>query len=275
MHRKRRVLLLLPAYDPLTHQASVQMARELDWHLDTNLLTPQKMINHWSGDGIMCSLTDDESRVAFCYIKESNLPAVDLSTWRTDFDIPRVSTNNEKLGELAGEHFVKNGHYNFAWYSSSPTPFGERRLEAFTKTVSHAKHSVIRLDAKGCQNHSVMLRRIRNLPRPCAILCMNDADASWLASLCQQEGYHIPMDFSILGIDDNPLICEVQDIGLSSIDKNTTAITRAAALTLQQLMDGEPVIERIKYIEPRGIVTRESSNTLSTETRTSAKRCNS
>ena len=65
MRYKRRVLLLLNAYDQPTHQAAVDAARTFNWHLDTNILTPTSMINRWRGDGILSSLTDNTRTTNF------------------------------------------------------------------------------------------------------------------------------------------------------------------------------------------------------------------
>ncbi|MGB0372412.1 MAG: substrate-binding domain-containing protein [Opitutales bacterium] len=258
MKLKRRVLLLLSAYDPQTHQAAVEAARTFDWHLDTNLLTPQRMLSDWRGDGILCSLTNNASHLNF--VQESGLPAVDLSTWRTDIKIPRVSADNRALGKLAGEHFIQFAHDNYAWYSSEATPFGDERLTSFEETVAAHGHRVLRIDSSGRQNYSTIQRRIQKLPRPCAIFCMNDSDAAWIASICLEQGYNIPMDFAILGIDNNPLICDVHSVPLSSIDKNAKKITYEASLCLQRAMDGETVPDTTRFISHEGVTQRASSN---------------
>lgn len=263
MPLKRRVLLLLSTYDPETHRAAVAAAQEYNWHLDTNLLTPLHMIDHWSGDGILCSLSDETSRTRF--VEEAAVPSVDLSVWRTDIDMPRVSADNTALGRLAAEHFQAYSHRHFAWYSSTQTPFGNDRFNGFKNKLFESRHQVHRIDGPGSQHYETMVERIRKLPLPCAILTMNDADAGWLASLCLEQGYQVPMDFAILGIDNNPLVCEVHSVPLSSIDKDACRITHEGARQLQALMNGEKVSSEVTYIPPKGIVTRTSSDAFAIE----------
>lgn len=263
MPLKRRVLLLLSAYDPETHHAAAKTARAYNWHLDTNLLTHWRMIDHWRGDGILCSLGGDDSAVHF--VNNAGVPAVDLSIWRTELAIPRVSADNAAIGRLAAEHFHAYAHRNFAWYSSTQTPFGEDRYQGFAKALQTYGQRAHRLDARGSNNYETMVARIRKLPRPCAILAMNDADAGWLASLCLEQGYHVPMDFALLGIDNNPLVCEVHSVALSSIDKDAKRITHEGAKRLEALMNGASVPNEITYIPPKGIITRASSNAFAVE----------
>ena len=263
MRWKRRVLLLLSAYDPETHQSAVEAARKFNWHLDTNVLTPLRMVDRWRGDGILCSLAGDDREADF--VKNGGVPSVDLSTWRTDLSMPRVSADNRAIGRLAAEHFFAFAHRNFAWYGSTRTPFGEARFSGLQEALAENDYAARRIDGRGSQDYAVMARRVRQLPRPCAILAMSDADASWIASLCQEEGYNVPMDFAILGINNNPLVCEVQSVPLSSIDKDAQRVTTEGARLLQAAMDGEPVPHEITHVPPRGVITRASSDAFAIE----------
>lgn len=259
MRYKQRVLLLVDAYDQPTHQAAVDAARKYNWHLDTNVLTPMNMLNRWHGDGILSSLTDNPRTEHF--IKQhNNTPCIDLSTWRTDLKLPRVAADNAAIGRLAARHFISWGHRNFACYASTPTPFGNTRFNNFNHELGKHKHTTIRIDGQGSLNYDTMAQRLHRLPRPCAIFCVNDSDAAWLTSLCLEEGFQVPMDFAILGADNNPMICEVQSVPLSSIDKDTQGIVFKGAHLLQRALDGQTIACRTTLIPPKGVISRASSN---------------
>ncbi|MGC6424859.1 MAG: substrate-binding domain-containing protein [Lentimonas sp.] len=260
---KRKVLLLLSAYDPETHRAAVEAARRYNWHLDANMLTPMTNMDSWRGDGILCSLADDTRYAKF--IEKSGLPSVDLSTWRRDLKMPRVSADNEAIGRIAAQHFVSYEHRHFAWYASSETPFGEARLNSYKKELEKHGHTVTRIDGRGSQSFSTMAKRIKALPNPCAILAQYDADAAWLSSLCLELGFQVPMDFAIMGVDNNPLVCEVQSVPISSVDKDATGIALEGARLLQAAMDGEVVSIQNTVIPPKGVIIRASSDELMIE----------
>ncbi|MEO0797139.1 MAG: substrate-binding domain-containing protein [Verrucomicrobiota bacterium] len=257
---KRKVLLLLSAYDPETHRATVEAARKYNWHLDANVLTPMTTVGNWRGDGILCSLTDDKRYARF--IEKEGYPSVDLSTWRIDLTMPRVSADNEAIGRMAAEHFIEFGHRHFVWYASAPTPFGDARFSSFRDELAKRGFAPQRIDGRGSQNFSTMSRRLKDLPRPCAILAQHDADAAWLGGLCLESGFQVPMDFAILGVDNNPLICEVQTVPLSSIDRDATGIALEGARLLQAAMDGEKVPSTTTIIPPKGVISRASSDEL-------------
>ncbi len=255
---KRKVLLLLSAYDPELHRAAVEAARKYNWHLDSNVLTPMTMIGKWRGDGILCSLTDDPHYAKF--IEEMKVPTVDLSTWRDDLQLPRVSANNDEIGRIAARHFLSYEHRNFAWYASEPTTFGNARFNSFFDELKKNNRTVIKIDDAGASNFSVISKRLKSLPRPCAIFAQHDADAAWLASLCLEEGFQVPMDFAILGVDNNPLICEVHSVPISSIEKDIKGIVLEASKLLQSAMDGKKIPCKTKLIKPKGVITRASSD---------------
>lgn len=259
MLNQRRVLLLLSTYDPQMHRAAVAAAQRYHWHLDANLLVAQRMIQNWRGEGILCSLGSEKSLGD--YVVSKGVPAVDLSTWRTDLQLPRVSADNPAIGRLAAEHLLHYEHTNFAWFSSTRSPYGDLRLEGFRSALSRRGYTVQRMDGKGCQSSEVMLQRLQQLERPCAILTMDDGDAGWLSNLCQNAGYHVPMDFAILGTDNNPLVCEVQSVPLSSIDKNVSQIVAQGAKRLDCLMNGaDDLADAIEYVQPSAVVTRASTD---------------
>ncbi|MEM6885457.1 MAG: substrate-binding domain-containing protein [Verrucomicrobiota bacterium] len=257
---KRKVLLLLSAYEPETHRAAVEAAREYHWHLDANVLTPMTTIGNWRGDGILCSLTDDRRYSRF--IEKLKLPTVDLSTWRRDLKLPRISADNQAIGRMAAEHFMAYQHRHFAWYASGSTPFGEERFASYQATLQAKGFEAIRIDGRGSQSFTTMSKRLEELPHPCAIFAQHDADAAWISNLCLECGYQIPMDFAIIGVDNNPLVCEVQSVPLSSIDRDATGLIMEGARLLQQAMDGKKVPAKTTVIPAKGIIRRASSDEL-------------
>lgn len=255
---KRKVLLLQSAYDPEIHQTAVEAARKNNWHLDANVVNPMIKAGKWRGDGILCSLTDDKRYVEF--IEKEGVSCVDLSTWRQDLKLPRVSADNNAIGRIAARHFIYYEHRHFAWYASAPTQFGEACLESFSEELKKHMSTVIRIDGRGSQSFSAMAKKLKNLPRPCAIFVQDDADAALLANLCMEEGFQVPMDFAILGVNNNPLICDVHSVPLSSIDRDTKEIVLEGAHLLQQAMDGKKIPVKTTFIPPKGVITRASSD---------------
>ena len=75
---------------------------------------------------------------------------------------------------------------------------------------------------------SNLLRQLRAwlkaLPKPCGILAANDETASVVAVACSMEELAVPQEVSVIGIDDDPVICMNSDPQLSSVRPNFAKI---------------------------------------------------
>jgi LacI family transcriptional regulator len=258
--RQRKVLMLQASYNPAVHEGIARAARELNWHLDISLMRTRRLPRKWEGDGIICSLNQDEEFADF--IQRHDVPCIDTSIWRMDLKMPRISADNTAIGELAAEHFMDKGHQHFAWYAYESTPWGKTRREAFTKKLQANGLDVVRLDKGNPQDPIAVRNRMRDLPHPTAIFCQNDFDAAWILNRCLEEGWRVPEEFAILGVDNNPLICTLQPIQLSSVNKDFANIAYEGCLLLQQMMQGKPVPEKVHTVQPGGIEVRASTDAL-------------
>jgi LacI family transcriptional regulator len=258
--RQRKVLMLQASYNPAVHEGIARAARELNWHLDISLMRTRRLPRKWEGDGIICSLNQEEAYADF--IRRHQLPSVDTSIWRMDLEMPRISTDNSCIGELAAEHFLAKGHQHFAWYAYESTPWGHLRREAYERALARHRVEVVRLEGKDAQNPLAVRKRMQGLPQPTAIFCQNDFDAAWILNRCLEEGWRVPEEFAILGVDNNPLICELQPIQLSSVNKDFATIAYEGCLLLQRMMQGKPVSDQFHTVQPGGIKVRASTDAL-------------
>lgn len=258
--RQRKVLMLQASYNPAVHEGIARAARELNWHLDISLMRTHCLPRKWEGDGIICSLNQEEAYADF--IRRHNLPCVDTSIWRMDLEMPRISTDNSCIGKLAAEHFLAKGHQHFAWYAYESTPWGHLRREAYERALARHRLEVVRLDGNDAQDPLAVRKRMQALPHPTAIFCQNDFDAAWILNRCLEEGWRVPEEFAILGVDNNPLICELQPIQLSSVNKDFANIAYEGCLLLQRIMQGKPVSDQLHTVQPGGIEVRASTDAM-------------
>jgi LacI family transcriptional regulator len=98
--------------------------------------------------------------------------------------------------------------------------------------------------------------------KPLGVLAYNDIDAAFFINHCLDSGYRIPEDIAVLGIDNNEIICENQQIPISSIVHDLEQISYERAALLDRLMNGDAPPSEPILIKPRGIVTRTSTETI-------------
>jgi LacI family transcriptional regulator len=263
MSRLKKILMLLGTYDPVTHRGIARAARDLGWHLNVSMLDSFQLPSRWDGDGIICSLTDNSKLVRF--VVDSGLPAVDLSAWRTDVPMPRVSANNARIGRMAAEHFLAFGHHTFGWFCHRPNPVANARLHGFRRELRRrGRNPPAVCTGRKTQQHHTVKKWLDRIDKPAALFAYNDSDAAWLLSTCLEAGFRVPEDFAILGVDNNPLICEHLPVPLSSINHDHERIGYEGARLLDRIMAGEPRPPEFTTVDPTGITLRASSDALAT-----------
>jgi LacI family transcriptional regulator len=256
----KHVLMVLGSYDQSAHEGIAQYAGQHGWHLNVSILKDFQLPEHWQGDGIITSLNN--SRALEEFVLQARVPTVDLSIWREDIDLPRVAADNPALGRAGADHFLSMGHQHCAWFALASNPVSRARYVAYSERLAKAGITCIRLDTIRPQDASYITKRLKALPKPCAIYTKSDYDSVWLSNLCMDVGLRVPDDIAILGADDNRLICENQAVPLSSVRHDLKTIGYEGAAMLDKLINGQTLDHRLKLIPPRGISIRQSTDAL-------------
>ncbi len=107
---------------------------------------------------------------------------------------------------------------------------------------------------------------LRALPRPCGIFAANDDIASVVLDFCKMDGISVPGEFYVIGVDDNPAVCDYTTPSLTSIRPNFPRAGRCAVKFLAALVDAaaatqsaaKPLIAHETY-SPLGVTQRLST----------------
>ncbi len=100
------------------------------------------------------------------------------------------------------------------------------------------------------------------LPKPIAVLAANDVCATRLVDACRTADVHIPEQVAVLGVDNDEILCRLTSPPLSSIDPDCATIGYEAAKLLDETMNGRPRSAEPKFIPARGVVERQSTNSV-------------
>ena len=103
-------------------------------------------------------------------------------------------------------------------------------------------------------------KKLREAPKPLALLAYDDADAARALGACLAAGLSVPEDVAIIGIGGDRLICENQPVPISSIEHDQGRTGYEGAALLDKLMDGEKPPLKPVLIPPRGITVRASTD---------------
>ena len=174
-----------------------------------------------------------------------------------------VTNDSARCAELAAEELLKDDIGHFAYIPwTRPFFWDIERERGFSASVRKAGRQYHRI------NHGADLENIlRSLPKPCGILCANDITAQRTMATANRIGIRIPQDLTVIGIDNDELICENTRPTLTSVLPDFEGAGRLIAEQLDRLLHGEDPKQLVYH--PIGIIRRESSRRLPTcDTRT-------
>jgi LacI family transcriptional regulator len=82
---------------------------------------------------------------------------------------------------------------------------------------------------------------------------------------CIEAGIQIPDQVAVLGVDNDPVICDCVQVPLSSVRHDLEGMAYEAAALLDRLINGEAPPGIPQRIAPKGVVTRRSTELLAVE----------
>lgn len=226
---------------------------------------PPPWLASWRGHGILARIND--RRMADAVLR-AKVPAVDLRGALDDIAVPLVGISNRAVVRLAVDDFLARGFRHFAFYG---TPRSENRnqnerSDRFEHLVAehgfrchvyaHPKSPAKSWD----QEQRQIARWLKTLPTPVAIMTCHDDCGRQVLDACMGAGLSVPDEVAILGVDNDPFLCNLCSPQLSSIDVNPERIGYEAAALLDRLMKGGRPPKEPLFFEPRGLVIRQSTD---------------
>lgn len=155
-----------------------------------------------------------------------------------------VGIDNAEGMELAISHLKKLGHKKIGYLGSAP---GSHIMQVRHKAFFHAlKQKGLKSEPTYAGSSYYITQCLeKHLPRllnlgVTAIICSHDQLANAAMIQCQQLGYHVPDDISIIGFDDLP-ICAYTSPPLTTIRQDRIQLGKSAYAALSSIM-GEVAI---------------------------------
>jgi LacI family transcriptional regulator len=224
-------------------------------------------IEDWEGDGIISRSTSPELAARW---RERGIPVVDLTDIHGDLGLVHVWTDHRRVGEMAAEHLLERGFRSLAYCGFSDHNWSHRRLEGFAARLKLQGLTPAEFQtpwkASGPQHWESQQQRLgdwlTSLPRPLGVMACNDLRGQQVLDACRRRFLAVPEEVAVIGVDNDQLLCDICDPPLSSVVPHAERIGYEAAALLDGLMNKEPPLQRILIIEPRGVVTRQSTDVL-------------
>lgn len=234
----------------------------------TGSQTESSSFKHWNGDGIIAHVP---SHSTLEQILQKKCPAILLSEETYSSQLSKkqyfIQCDNQAIGKLAAEFFLQRHFQHLAYvsYSESMT-WCTQRGDAFVTTLKNAGETCHRFDVPTTGGDWFVQREIlgdwlHQLPKPLAIFAANDFRGRHILEICLKKGIPVPYEVAVLGVNNDPMICQIGHPSLSSVAVDWEAAGMMAAESLQKRILGEDVPEIQKY-SPKEIVQRNSTEKL-------------
>jgi len=223
-------------------------------------------------DGIIAFVTTPELGRQ---IKSLGVPTVDVQGEGNCPDSPGIDTDPAIVAQLAADFFTQAGFINFAFCGYPGIFFSERRSAAFARILEGRGHPVnlyappekvaaqIKTqfrEMRGLEYEPALAAWLNRLPKPIAILACNDMRGQQVITACRDLGIAMPSAVSVIGVDNDEILCRLCRPTLTSIAPDLNGIGSLAADMLNRMLDGELVEARLYNHPPARIVERQSTD---------------
>lgn len=226
-------------------------------------------------DGYIARVINDD---VASILRAKGRPVVDVYCGRSYPDFSNVDADHTAIGIMAARHFIDRKFTRFAYCGYDGVKFSDMRRDAFigelqkngfacdqyevpanasrdfVDTVLKNEHIGTAYDARAIE------KWIKALPKPVAVFCSHDLRAYHLASICRKAGLEVPNNVSILGVDDDTLICGFSSPMLSSVNPAAFEIGLVAAETLAGMLEDSFAKPISRKVAPCEISSRTSTD---------------
>lgn len=185
--------------------------------------------------------------------------------WASTMDV-----DDGAVGKLAAEYFLERGYENFGVVSNK-TPYSDQRVCGFCNTLAaHGYRCQEWRQNKSLDNFylETSLERdpawlsdfvAKTQKGALAVFAVHDPLARMMIELCQRHEMEVPKQVSVLGVNNDPLICGLTNPPLSSIILPWLELARQISKEVLRLGGNESPIKSAS-LPPQGLHVRESTD---------------
>jgi len=238
-------------------------------------------LDRWRGDGIIARV--DTPKLVH-QIRRTGLPAVDLRLSFDLEDMPAIGADNRAVARMAAEHLLQRRFRHYAACGVSGVNYSEERTAFFAEYLAQRGYEVSvwmgPRSSEGTTTSSLESRELaqdeglrawlESLPKPVGLLATNAVRGQQVLMACSFCGLAVPEEVAVLGVDNDPVVCELCNPPLSSVELGTDRIGYEAAAVLDGMLRGEPADPHRRYLPPVELITRQSTDVVAIADATTA-----
>lgn len=193
----------LPSYYKALYGESGIVERIKEWEIDA-------VIAQWEYEGVD-------------FLDQLDIPVFLQSCKNISGRFSRISGDYIGAGVMAAQFFAKRYFKNFAFYGNKNFFWSRARAEGYRREVERIKGSYYYFESElldsmqWSREHVELDNWLQGLPKPVALFACDDNFALQVSEMCKVNNINIPDELSLLGVDNDELICNLSHPSISSI----------------------------------------------------------
>ena len=177
-------------------------------------------------------------------------------------NIPNITADYIGTGQMAARYYLERGFRNFAFFGFNDVCWSDERCEGFRKEVERSRtgakvyvYNMQDIDRLWYYERDRLREWLQTLPKPIGIMACDDNQGNNLVEACHSAGVKIPSEVSVLGVDNDELLCDLGSTALSSIQVDIeeggyrTAELIETLVTNPDAVVGDVVLNPVKVVE--------------------------
>jgi LacI family transcriptional regulator len=227
----------------------------------------KRMVQRIGADGVVVREHEDIDVVL-----RMGVPVVTMNyRGRGRAGVANLTGDMAAIGCMGAEHLLDRGFRQFAYLGYEDREWSTRRQRSFAarlRQAGHTVHAYVTAESTDIDEWFVEIDKItswlKSMPKPLGVMACNDERGVQIIEACRMAGLRVPDDVAVLGVDNNPAVCNFSNPRLSSIALNVEDAGYTAAETLNGWMAGGKRSHVAVMIRPVRVVTRESTDVVAT-----------
>jgi len=211
----------------------------------------------WKADAIIGRWDDSKSDL----LQSLNIPVV-LQNNRSRSNVySNLTGDYVETGKQAAQYFRKKLFTNYAFFGVRDVIWSEERGKGFRNEVLSRMGRCFSYEEEPFvgDDRNKVIAWLKSLPKPVAMLCCDDAHALFITETCKLAGINVPEEISILGVDDDDLLCGISDPPISSIQLDVEQGGYQTCKFLHEVISGKRCGPFNVSISPMGVKERAST----------------
>lgn len=215
----------------------------------------------WQADAIIARWDHEGTNL----LSELNIPII-LQNYKTRSSLfSNLTGDYEGTGRMAAQFFIKRRYRNFAFYGNKGVVWSRERAEGFRAEVEKAGGNYYYFESENLNGEQWSSSHIQlddwllSLPKPVGLFACDDSFALQISEICKINNILIPEEISLLGVDNDELICNLSDPPITSIVLDVEKGGYEAGRLIDKLISGEKKEPFDIIIKPTRFELRQST----------------